>query len=129
MEIKNELKEIDVKNRACYYFDDTMRVGYFGFDNILLDENSCKNSYENILIYDILYKTFKGSKPFRISFGKTYGFIKMYDVTRYLILFGSERYDAIYDRIRDLISKKGGITDSIIIILGESELTHIILYL
>ena len=26
MESKNELKEIDTKNRACYYFDDIMKV-------------------------------------------------------------------------------------------------------
>ena len=27
MESKDELKDIDIKNRMCYYFDDTMRVG------------------------------------------------------------------------------------------------------
>ena len=26
MESKNELKEIDTKNRTCYYFDDIMEV-------------------------------------------------------------------------------------------------------
>ena len=25
MKSKNQLKEIDIKNRACYYFDDIMR--------------------------------------------------------------------------------------------------------
>ena len=25
MKSKNELKEIDIKNRACYYFNDIMR--------------------------------------------------------------------------------------------------------
>ena len=25
MKSKNELKEIDIKNRMCYYFDDIMR--------------------------------------------------------------------------------------------------------
>ena len=32
--------------------------------------------------------------------------IRIYDGTRYLILFGSEKYDAIYNRIRCLISLK-----------------------
>ena len=41
------------------------------------------------------------------------GFIKVYDGTRYVVLFGSERYDAIYDRIRCLISQKNGIMYSI----------------
>ena len=26
MESKNELKEIDTKNRTCYYFDDIIRL-------------------------------------------------------------------------------------------------------
>ena len=32
------------------------------------------------------------------------------DGTSYLVLFGPEKYDAIYNRIRYLISQKGGIT-------------------
>ena len=52
VESKNELKEIDIKNCKCYYFDDIMRVIDINFDNILLDEKLYKNSYENILIYD-----------------------------------------------------------------------------
>ena len=45
MENKYQLKEIDIKNRACYYFDDIIN----GTD-ILLD----KYLYENISVYDIL---------------------------------------------------------------------------
>ena len=78
-------------NSTCYCFDDTILVGDFNFDNILLDEKSCENSYENIS-----YKTFIGAKPLRIKFDKIDGFIKIYDETRYLVLFGPERYDAIY---------------------------------
>ena len=37
-------------------------------------------------------------------------FIRVYDGTRYLVLFGSEIYDSINDRIRYLISVKSGIT-------------------
>ena len=48
MESKDELKEIDVKNRTCY-FDNIMRAGGISFSDILLD----KKSHENILIYDI----------------------------------------------------------------------------
>ena len=32
----------------------------------------------------------------------------VYNGTRCLVLFGSEKYDSIYDRIRDLISVKSG---------------------
>ena len=53
MESNNELKDIDNKSCNCFYFDDIMKVGDFDSGNILLDEKSCKNSNENILIYDI----------------------------------------------------------------------------
>ena len=72
MESKDELKEIDIKGRTCYYFDDTMRVLDIVFDNILLGEKSYENIlwdkklYENILIYDISYKTFMAAKPSHI---------------------------------------------------------------
>ena len=49
----NNLKEIDIKNCTCYYFDDIIKIEEFDFDNILLDEKP----YRNILIYDISYKT------------------------------------------------------------------------
>ena len=37
MESKNELKEVDFKNRACYYFDDIINGTKINFSNILLD--------------------------------------------------------------------------------------------
>ena len=62
------------------------------------------------MIYDILYKTLTDSKPLRIIFDKIDGIIRIYDGPRYLTLFGSEKYDAIYNKIRYLISLKYGIT-------------------
>ena len=38
--------------------------------------------------------------PLHVRFNKTDEFIKIYNGTRYLVLFGPERYDAIYDRTR-----------------------------
>ena len=95
---KDELKEIDIKKCTCYHFDDIMRVGDFDF-NILLDAKSYENSYDNISIYDISYKTLMGAKPLRIRFHKIDGLIKIYDVIRYLVLFGPERCSTIYDMI------------------------------
>ena len=46
----------------------------------------------------------------RIRFDKIYRFVRIYDGTRYLALFGSENYDAIYIRIRYLIGLKSSIT-------------------
>ena len=82
---------------------------YFDFDNILIDEKS----YKNILKYNISYKSLNDYKPLRIRVDKIDVFIKVYDRTGYLVLFGSEKYDSIYDRIRYLISVKSDITSII----------------
>ena len=65
-----------------------------------------KRTYKNILIH-VLYKTLIGAKPLLIMFNALYGFIS--DWTEYLVLFGLERYDAIYDKIRYLVGLKNGI--------------------
>ena len=45
MESKNELKESDLKNQTCYYFDDTTRVYLIdiNFSDILLNKKPYKN--------------------------------------------------------------------------------------
>ena len=63
------------------------------------------------MIFDILYKTLIDSKPLRVRLDKIDGFIRIYDETKYLTLFGSKKYDAIYNRNRSLIGIKSGITD------------------
>ena len=88
-----------------------MRVIDIDFD-ILLDKKPYK-TYENILIYDIPYKTFMGAKLLRIMVDEIDGFIKIYYRIKYLVLFGSGQYDEIYNTIRYLISEKSGITDII----------------
>ena len=50
------------------------------------------------------------AKPLCIRFVKVDGCVRVYDETRYLVLFGPEKYDAIYNRIRYLISQKSGTT-------------------
>ena len=56
------------------------------------------------------YKTLTGPKHLRIRIDKLDCFFRIYDGTRHLSLFGSENYDAIYNRIRYLISLKSSIT-------------------
>ena len=79
---------------------------------MLLDEKLYKTC-ENVLIYDILYKIFMGGKPLRIRFNKINEFMKIYDGIRYLRLFDPWWYDASWIRMRYLIIKKSGITDSV----------------
>ena len=117
MESKNELKEIDIKIRMCYYFDNIMRAWDIDIDTdfigILLDEKLNKERIENILIYDISYETSTGAKPLRIRYDKTDGFIKIHNKIRYSVLFDNW-CDKICGTIKYLLSKKkSGITDSI----------------
>ena len=77
MESNDKLKEINIKNNACYYFDD--------LHNILIDEKL----YENILVYNISYKILVSDKSLRITFHKIDGFITVYYGTRYLVLFAA----------------------------------------
>ena len=60
MESSDQWKEIDVKNRICYYFEDIIKFGIFDLDNILIDEKSNKN----ILVYSVSHKTLVGAKDF-----------------------------------------------------------------
>ena len=68
-------------------------------------------------------------KPLRIRFEKIDGFVRIYDGTRYLVLLADEKYDAIYNRIRYLISLKGGITYFFLTILQKSKWILMILCL
>ena len=72
MKIKNELKEIDIKNRTFYYFDDIFTERYIYSADILLDEKI----YENISVYNISYKALIGPKPLTIRLDKIDGFIR-----------------------------------------------------
>ena len=49
------------------------------------------------------------SKSLRTKFEKIDEFLRISDGTRYLVLFGSGKYDSIYNGIRYLISVKHGI--------------------
>ena len=66
MESNDKLNEIDIKNRTCYYFNDIIEIEDFDLDNILIGEKS----YENILFYNISYKSLIDTKPLRIRFDK-----------------------------------------------------------
>ena len=108
MDINEELKETDIKNRTGYYLDGKIKNKGFNLNHILID----KKSNENILVYNISYKRFN-AKPLCITFDKIDGFIRVFDGNRYLVLFGCEKRDSIFNRIRYFISVKSGITSII----------------
>ena len=61
MESKHELKETDITNCMCYYFDDIIKDRNIYSIHILLDKKSYE-TYENMLVYNISYKTSTGPK-------------------------------------------------------------------
>ena len=58
----------------------------FDFDNISID----LKPYKTILIYNISNKILIGVKSLLIRFNKIDGFVRVYNVTRYLVLFDPE---------------------------------------
>ena len=100
---KDKLKEIDIKNCTCYYFDDTVGVMNRDSDFDFNDNKKLhKEKDEKILIYDISYKTSVNAKPLHIRFNKKDGFIKVHNGTRCLVLFDYGSFDKICDRIKYL---------------------------
>ena len=84
----------------CYYFNDIIKVEDLDLDNVLIDEKS----HENILIYDISYKTQLIQNLSILDLIKQMDLLELNDGTRYLTLLRSEKYEAIYNRIRYLIT-------------------------
>ena len=77
-----------------------------------------------------MYKNLIGQKPLRIRFNKIDGFIRSYDGARYLVSPGPEKKnDALYNRIRCLISLKSSITYIFPAIFQKSKLFIMILCL
>ena len=54
MESKDELKEIDIKNHACYYFDDIIKYIDINFSNIYFIR---RKIIRTLYVYDISCRT------------------------------------------------------------------------
>ena len=111
MESNNELNEIDIENCTCYYFGDIMRAGNFDSDSISLDDKLHKNSYETNFDYWLF--------ELRIRFDKVGEFNKIYDGTRYLVLFGTENIMQFIIRLDILQVKKVVLLIALLIILQK----------
>ena len=60
--MSNKIKDIDLKTRTYYFFNDIINIKSFDLNNIKIDEKS----YKNILIYYIGYVMIKDSKYVKI---------------------------------------------------------------
>ena len=59
--MSNKVKDMNIKNRTYYFFNDNVGIEHFDPNNIKMD----KMSYKNIVIYYIGYVTIK--KQLKIS--------------------------------------------------------------
>ena len=76
----NNLKEVNIKKqRTCYYLDETVKIEYFDFDNMLLYEKVIRKYFGLLQVIQ------------NFDWCKLDGFIRIYHGTRYLVLFGSEK--------------------------------------
>ena len=110
----NKVKDIDIKNRTYYFFNDIINIKTFDANNIKIDEKSNKN----ILIYYIGYVTIKHSKYVKtvsvntlyLYFNKVNGHFEKINENKYLTLVPTneskekiEKYEKLKTKIRDLI--------------------------
>ena len=110
----NKCKDIDVKNRAYYFFDDIINTKNFDPNNIEINEKS----YENIFIYYIGYVTIKDHKylniksvnPLYLIFRKVNGHFEEINKNKSLMLLSTneskeknKKYEELWSKIRDLI--------------------------
>ena len=71
--MSNKLKDVNIKNRTYYFFNDIIDIENFDLNNIKIDEKS----YKNILIYYIRYVTIK-------KYIKIYSVNPLYLIFRYV---------------------------------------------
>ena len=76
---------------------------------------------------DISYKILISAKPLYSSFNKLGELIRIFEGIRYLVLFGSRRYDATFNKVIYLRCQKSGITYVISQDMQKAKLIHTIL--
>ena len=82
------VKDINIKNRTYYFFNDVIRIENFDVNNIKIDEKL----YKNILIYYIRYVTIKKDQniysvnPLYLGFNKMNGCFEGINENKYLTL-------------------------------------------
>ena len=86
--MSNKDKDIDIKSRTCYFFNDIIHIKNFEPNNIKID----KKLYKNILTYYIVYITIKDLKYVKINsvntlyliFSKVNGYFEEINKSKYL---------------------------------------------
>ena len=113
--MSNKVKDINIKNRTYYFFNDINDIENFDPNNINIDEKS----YKNVLIYYIGYVTIKeyvkiyGVNALHLIFRYVNGYFEEVNGNKYLTLAPTneskeklKKYEKLWVKIRDLIISK-----------------------
>ena len=110
------IKEINIKNRTYYFFDDMINIKYFHSNLLKID----KKLYKNIDIYHIGYITVKDSdyvkinsvNPLYLIMNEVDGYFKEINGSKYLTLVSTDKnkevltkYTELWDEIKNSIEK------------------------
>ena len=113
------IKQINIKNRTCYLFNDTISIKNFDLDLL----KTRKKSYKNINIYYIGYITIKDPEyvkihsvnPLYFIIDKADGYIEERNGNRYLNLASKDKnkeklkkYTELWNKKKNLIEKING---------------------
>ena len=100
------IKEINIKNRTCYFFDDMINIKRFDPNLLKID----KNSYKNIGIYYICYITVKDSDYVKINsvstlyliISEVLGHIEEKNKSKYLVFDSANENNEVLKRCAGL---------------------------
>ena len=75
--MSNKVKDIDIKNRTYYFFNDIINIKDFNSNNIKIDEKSYKSILiyyiEHVMIKDLKHVKINSANPFCLIFSKVNG--------------------------------------------------------
>ena len=111
--MSNKVKDINIKSRTYYFFNDIINIENFDLNDMKIDEKS----YKDILIYYIGYVTIKeyvkinSVNPLCLIFRYINGYFEEINGNKYLTLVPTnkckeknlKKYEKLWSKIRDLI--------------------------
>ena len=106
--MSNKVKDINIKDRTYYFFNDISNIKNFDPDNIKIDEKS----YKKFIIYHIGYVTIKDFKYVKINninhlyliFSKVNGYFEVINKGKYLTLVHTNERNEEIKKYKELIS-------------------------
>ena len=105
-----EVKELNIKNRTYYYFNDIIDIKDFQSNLLKID----KKQYKDIDIYYIGYITIKNFgdcenihsvNPLYLMIHSATGYFKEQNGEKYLILDSTEKYEEIFLKIKKKLKR------------------------